>query len=258
MNNDPPAKAILSSVKNAMRILRLFKKGQEELSVTEITRLIDLPKSTTHRLITGLVDEGFLSKNPKTNHYRLGLSLLTLGGVVFSHRDLYLEAQPIVDNLVDELGETAHICLLEDHEVVYLFRKECDQPERLLTYMGRKNPIHCTSEGLAIMAFQKQKRINSFLKNTFYSYTEFTLTDPKELRDEMSKIRKKGYAITPDHFYKGFVGIAAPIYDHTENVVASVSIISSTSRLSEERYPLFIDKIKAASSQISEMLGYFK
>lgn len=206
MNNDPPAKAILSSVKNAMRILRLFKKGQEELSVTEITRLIGLPKSTTHRLVSGLVDEGFLSKNPKTNHYRLGLTLLTLGGVVFSHRDLYLEAQPIVDNLVDELGETAHICLLEDHEVVYLFRKECDRPERLLTYMGRKNPIHCTSEGLAIMAFQKQKRINSFLKNTFYSYTEFTLTDPKELRDEMSKIRKKALPLHPTIFTKGLSG----------------------------------------------------
>ena len=257
MNKETSSKAILSSVKNAMRILRLFKKGQEELSVTEISRLIDLPKSTTHRLISELVYEGFLSKNPKTNHYRLGLSLLTLGGVVFSHRDLYLEAHPIVDNLVDELGETAHICLLEDTEVVYLFRKECHQPERLLTCMGRKNPIHCTSEGLAIMAFQKQKMINSYLKNTFYSYTEFTLTDPKQLREEMSKIRKKGYAITPNQFYKGFVGIAAPIYDHNENVVASVSIIGSTQRITEDKFPLFIEKIKTAGSQISELLGYY-
>ncbi|HZH58822.1 MAG TPA: IclR family transcriptional regulator [Metabacillus sp.] len=257
MKKDPPSKAILSSVKNAMRILRLFKKGQEELGVTEISTLTNLSKSTAHRLISELVYEGFLSKNPKTNHYRLGLSLLTLGGVVFSHRDLFLEAQPIVDNLVEELGETAHICLLEDIEVVYLFRKECDQPERLLTYMGRKNPIHCTSEGLAIMAFQKQKMINSFLKNTFYSYTDFTISDPKELEDEMSRIRRRGYAITPNQFYTGFIGIAAPIYDHTENVVASVSIIGSTSRITEDKYPLFIDKIKIAGNQISEMLGYY-
>jgi IclR family transcriptional regulator, KDG regulon repressor len=250
-------KYILSSVKNAMRILRLFKVGREEFSVTDIASQTNLPKSTAYRLISKMADEGFLSKNPKTNHYRLGLSILTLGGVITSHRDLFKEATPIVERVVEMLGETVHICLLENNDVVYLFRNEGRDSVRLLTDMGRKNPLHCTSEGLALLAFQDEKTINKYVEKDLYAYTSSTITDVEQLKNYLVEVKKNQYAISKDHFYEGFVGIAAPIRDYTENVVASLSVIGPTSRITEDKYPFFVKTIQDASNEISSLLGYY-
>ncbi|MFS0776967.1 IclR family transcriptional regulator [Neobacillus sp. 3P2-tot-E-2] len=257
MSSDENSKYIITSVRNAMRILRLFKIGREEFSVTEIAAQTNLPKSTAYRLISKMADEGFLSKNPKTNHYRLGLSILTVGGVITSHRDLFKEAKPIVERVVDMLGETAHICLLENNDVVYLLRNEGPDSVRLLTYMGRKNPLHCTSEGLALLAYQDEKTIHKYLEKDLYAYTPSTITERDELEDYLIEIKKNGYVISKDHFYEGYVGIAAPIRDYSENVVASLSVIGPTSRITEEQYPVFIKTIMEASKEISSLLGYY-
>jgi DNA-binding IclR family transcriptional regulator len=257
MAKKEPNQNRLSSVQNAMGILRLFKANKSEWSITDIAHEKNLPKSTVHRLVSTMVKEGFLSKNPRTNRYRLGLSILYLGGVIFSHRQLYKEALPVVRRLVQTLGESGHICFLENDEVVYLFRVENDNPVRLLTYTGRKNPFHCTSEGLAILAFQDEKRINAALELPLYAFTEETITDPAELKKELRRIYENGYAISKNHYYNGFVGIASPIRDHSGQVVASLSIIGPTSRVTEDRYPFFIENITNAAAEISELLGYF-
>lgn len=251
-------KYVLSSVKNAMRILRLYNIKQKELGLTSIAEQINVPKSTAHRIVTLLLKENFLSKNPRTGKYRLGLSLLTLGGVIFTHREIYSEAQPTVGSLVNTLNETAHICLLENDEVTYLFRKESERKNRLITYIGRKNPVHCTSEGLCILAFQDKKTIDRVLSTPMYPYTLATFTLPEQIMEELETIREIGYAISKDQFYEGFIGIAAPIRDYTQNVVSSLSIIGSTATITPDRYHFFIKEIVKAAAEISEQLGYYE
>ncbi len=258
MTHTTKDKYILSSVKNAMRILRLFNAKQKELGLTSIADQIQVPKSTAHRMISILMKENFLSQNPRTGKYRLGLSLLTLGGVISTHHEMYKEALPTVHSLVNQLNETAHICLLENDEVAYLFRKESERHHRLITQIGRKNPIHCTSEGLCILAFQDQKTIERVLSMPMYPYTSATLTQPEQIMDELENIRQKGYAISKDEFYDGFVGIAAPIRDYTQNIVSSLSIIGSTATITPERYHFFIEEIMKAAAEISEHLGYYE
>lgn len=249
---------LLSSVKHAMQILRLFKLNQNELGVTEIANKLDLPKGTAHRLIKTLTRENFLTKNPRTNRYRLGLSLLTLGGVISVHTEIYQEALPLLQSLVHTLKETAHICLLEKTEVVYLLRVENQATVPLVTRIGRRNPVHCTSEGLVILAYQHEDRINQLLTTPLYPYTLKTITDPDKLKLELEKIRERGYSLTVDHFYEGFVSIAVPIRDYTEEVVSSLAVIGPTSRITESDYPIFIEQIKKVAEQISELLGYYK
>ncbi|MCG7336259.1 IclR family transcriptional regulator [Sporosarcina sp. ACRSM] len=250
-------KYILSSVKNAMRILRLFNAKQKELGLTNIAEQIQIPKSTAHRMVSILMKENFLSQNPRTGKYRLGLSLLTLGGVISTHHEMYKEALPTVHSLVNRLNETAHICLLENDEVAYLFRKESERQHRLITQIGRKNPIHCTSEGLCILAFQDQKTIERVLAMPMYPYTPASFTLPEQVLEELEKIRQRGYAFSKDQFYEGFVGIAAPIRDYTQNVVSSLSIIGSTTTITPDRFHFFIEEIMEAAAEISEHLGYY-
>lgn len=248
----------LSSVTNALRILRLFSNERKELSFTEIRHLIQLPKSTTHRLISSLVREGFLTRNPKNRKYRLGLTILKLGGVIFSHRELYNEAVPIAKKLSKSLDETTHICFIENKEVTYLFRIESNNPDRLLTQIGRKNPIHCTSEGLCIIAFQSKRIIDRFIHSPHYAYTPKTLTEPDALRNCLKQIRKDGYFVAEDMYYENYTSIAAPIRDYTGLVVSSLSIIGHSSRIKEKGVELIIEKLTNSAKNISRKLGYYE
>lgn len=251
-------KEILSSVTNAMRILRLYTPKQRELSFTEISRKLDLTKGNANRLISILVNEGFLSKNPKTNHYRLGLSILGLGGAIFRHHELYKEAIPIVKELSYNLGETVHICLLENEKVVYLFRNEGKHPDRLVTQIGRTSPLHCTSEGLCILAFQDNNYIEEFLKKPLFPYTPYTMTEPSRLYNHLLDIREKDYCLLDSSYYEGYTSIATPIRNYTDQVVASLSVIGHSSRYTEENVENIIADMKNAANEISEHLGYIK
>ncbi|MBD8005514.1 IclR family transcriptional regulator [Bacillus norwichensis] len=247
----------LSSVTNALRILRLFSQKQKELSFTDIVRLSNVPKSSTHRTIATLVEEGFLSRNPRTTHYRLGLAILSLGGVIFSHHELYKEALPIVKRLSEALDESAHICLMENLEVVYLFRVESRHPDRLLTQIGRKNPIHCTSEGLCILAFQDESTITQLLQAELYPFTPYTLTERSDLLSLMADIRKNDYCLLENTYYENYTSIAAPIRDYTGKVVSSLSVIGHTGRIAGSKQGMLIEEIKKAASKISEYLGHY-
>ncbi|BAQ09321.1 IclR family transcriptional regulator [Sporosarcina sp. FSL W7-1349] len=258
MTQTPSDKYLITSVKNAMRMLRLFNRRQTEIGLTSIAEQIGVPKSTAHRIAALLVKEGFLSKNPRSGKYRLGLSLLTLGGVVSTHREMYREAFPVVSELVNEVNETAHICLLENDEVVYLFRKESERHNRLITSIGRKNPIHCTGEGLCILAFQDDRTIERVLSNPLYPYTPRTLTKKEAILQELELIRKRGYAISIEQFFEGFMGISAPIRDYSQHVVSSLAIIGSTSTITHDRFPELIERVVSAAKEISEHLGYYE
>ncbi len=240
-----------------MQILRLFKLNQNELGVSEIAKNLGIPKGTAHRLIKTLAQENFLTKNPRTNRYRLGLSLLSLGGVITTQTEIYQEALPILQSVVNSVQETAHICLLEKTEVVYLLRVENRATVPLVTRIGRRNPIHCTSEGLVILAYQHEDRINQVLSNELYPYTSKTITDPTILKEKLRTIKEQGYALAIDQFYEGFVSIAAPIRDYTEEVVSSLAIVGPKTRITEDNYPFFIEKMIKAAEEISELLGYY-
>ena len=112
----------LSSLKNALRILNSFSMDEPEKKIGEISSSLGLNKSTVSRTMATLASEGFVYKDPETKKYRLGLSILTLSGVVNSSLDIYRDSQPILNKLVETLGETAHISVLDHLDVIYLHK----------------------------------------------------------------------------------------------------------------------------------------
>ncbi|WP_018924371.1 IclR family transcriptional regulator [Salsuginibacillus kocurii] len=248
----------LSSVTNAMKILNIFKVSErKELSFTEITTITRIPKSTAHRLITSLKSEGFLSQNPRTGKYRLGLTLLTLGGIVSVHKQTYQEAFPFLEQLVREINETCHICLLEERDVVFFQRVHRKDPDHLITEEGRKGPVHCTSEGLILLAYQDKAHQERVLSGPLKRYTECTTTDPPQLRSRLTRIAKEGYAWCEGEYFKDYTSIAVPIRDYSSLVVSSLSLVTQTTRLQGKDTSFYMERLKETADDISEALGYF-
>ncbi|MFP7484501.1 IclR family transcriptional regulator [Priestia filamentosa] len=246
---------LLSSVKNAMKILRLFSIEEPELGVTEIASKIGLSKSSTHRLILILLQEGYIVKNKDNSRYRLGLSLLTLSGVIINHKEIHRESLPILQDLVKQLGETVHINVLEGSDVVYLHKVECNHPVPLLSGIGERNPAYCSSAGKVILAYQKKELINKVLQSKLSSYGPDTITNPQKLRENLLEIKSKGYSISIDELHEGVVSIAVPVRDYTEEVIAAISVVGPKHRMSEHLFGDYVQTLNCAGERLSIKLG---
>ena len=114
---------LLSSVKKSLEVLQVFSGDRLEMSVTEISKVLNSHKSSISRILITLASEGFVEKNPQTNKYRLGLKLLELASLVTQRYDLREHAGPHMEELAQRLGEIIHLALLDGNEIVYLEKK---------------------------------------------------------------------------------------------------------------------------------------
>lgn len=257
MSEQNSTKYLLSSVKNALRILKSFTMDEPEKKVTDLAKELGISKSTVSRLMSTLASEGFVYKDPETQSYRLGLSVLALTGIVTSHLDIYKESNPVLRRLVTETKETAHIAVLENEGVVYLHKIECNHPVRILSHIGRWNPLHCTSSGKVLLAAQPEQVIHQLLfKEPLKKYTANTVIDPQALLEQLHKIKQAGYASSFEELLEGVVTVAAPIRDYTREVIAAVSITGPIQRVHHQNIDFFIRKVIQAGKEISVRLGY--
>ncbi|MEX2462595.1 MAG: IclR family transcriptional regulator [Paenibacillaceae bacterium] len=248
----------LSSLQNALHILRSYSLDNPSQGITEIANSLKLGKSTVHRLVATLAHEGFLVKDSETRKYRLGYSVLALYGIVTFNLDVYNESLPIVRNLVDKVSETVHIGVLDDQDVIYLLKVECKHLVRFLTHVGRRNPLHCTSSGKVLLAYKEPLFIQSYIENEMQRYTENTLTDPKVLQKELEQIKKQGYATSFEELSAGVNSVAAPIRDYTGQVIAAITVVSPKQRMDRSKTPFFTKHIVEASIEISRKLGFYR
>lgn len=256
MDTKPKKDYTLSSVTNALRILKSFSMDEPEKKITDLATTLGLGKSTVSRLMATLANEGFVDKNPETQRYRLGLSILSLAGVCTSNFEIHQEAMPVLHKLLEKTGETSHLAILEGEEVIYLHKVESNHPVRAFTHLGKRNPAYCTSSGKVMLAYSDPKMVESVISKGLEPYTKNTITDPDKLRKVLAEIREQGYAISSEEIFEGVTSIAAPVRDYTGKVIASVNIVGPLQRLNRNTIPSNIKKVVAAGNEISEKLGY--
>ncbi|OLS34863.1 IclR family transcriptional regulator [Bacillus sp. MRMR6] len=248
----------LSSLKNALRILNSFSMDEPEKKISEISSSLGLNKSTVSRTMATLASEGFVYKDPETKKYRLGLSILTLSGVVNSSMDIHRESQPILNRLVETLGETAHISVLDHLDVIYLHKVDCNHPVRFLTHVGRRNPAYCTSSGKVLLAFSNDDVVDRVIEKGLNKYCKNTITDPKILRAHLREVKENGYASSVEEILDGVTSIAAPIFDYRGNVISALSVVGPKQRLQSHKIQAIAKKVISAALEVSTRLGYRK
>ena len=248
----------LSSVKNALRILRSFSMDEPEKKIGELAESLGLNKSTVSRTMSTLASEGFVFKDPESKKYRLGLTILSLSGIVHTHMDIFRESQPVLNKLVQELDETVHISILDHNEVVYLQKIECNHPVRFLTHVGKRNPPYSTSSGKVLLAFAKPEIVDQVIENGLIPYTKNTITDPNKLREHLAEIKKNKYAFSIEEFSIGVNSVAAPIYDYRGKVIAALTVVGPKQRIQAYKLQKYSKKVIEASLEISNRMGYWK
>jgi DNA-binding IclR family transcriptional regulator len=180
----------------ALAILNALAASNGCLGSTDLGERLNLNKSTVHRLLAVLEKNRFVERDLDSGRFRLGLKLVELGSIALSRFDLHRLAKPFIERLVAETGETAHLGILRQNEVVSLVNAEGHHSVRTPSTVGRRSPVHCTSQGKVLLAYQPEALVDRFLRAyRFTSFTKNTIRGGAKFRNELAEVRRKGYAL---------------------------------------------------------------
>jgi len=246
----------IKSVVKALRILEHFKKSSE-LGVTELSRELDIPKSSIYHFLATLEGMGYIEQNPKNGKYRLGLKVFELGSIMLNRMELRSKAQPTLQRLSEKCQETVHLVIYDRGRVVYIDKIEGSQGVQINSQIGKRLPAYCTGVGKVLLAYLEDDKLTNYIDNTeLTSFTLNTITDPEELKEELTNIRQQGYGMDDEEFDYGLKCIAAPINDYTGEVKAALSISGPAERINRKGTEKLIQLVMRGAEEISHNLGY--
>ena len=246
----------VQSVDRALNIIEILQKNPRGLGVTELSNRLDVSKSTAHRLLMSLYSKGFVQQDNETEKYLLGLKFIEVGQIVSDNLDIRKLASPYLHQLTEITGETAHLAIMEQHEIVYIDKLESTQTIRMFSNIGKRAPIHCTGIGKAIFAFLPDRKIEEIINETgLHKYTEKTLTTAEEMFSNIQEIRNRGYSIDNEEHEIGIKCAAAPIFNHNQEVIAGISVAGPIMRVDEKKLKVMAKEVLRVSSEISKLLG---
>lgn len=226
------------------------------LGITDLANATGLPKSTTHRLVTALVDEGLLMQDEDSHKYALSLRVTALGASILNAHTVRKSARPILMELREATHESVHLAVLEGLEAVIIDTEDSYYIERAVNVPGQRLPAYAVSTGKVLLAYEWEVRLREMLSHAKLTrYTERTITDARSLLEELRRVRALGYAVSCGELEEGIDAVAAPIFDHLSTVVASVSVGGPSERCRPKQGEL-IAAVTRAGQQISHALRY--
>jgi DNA-binding IclR family transcriptional regulator len=247
---------MIQSIQRAAAILRSFTEAEPELGVVELGKRLDLHKSTVSRILNTLQAEGFVSQNPETGKYRLGVGLVSLAGVALGRLNVRGVAQPHLNGLVEVSQETVNVVLQDGRECVNVERVASPKQIRYVGWIGRRMPLHCTAAGKVMLAFMSESQRESLLVGPIPRYTSRTITDKFKMGLDLNYICQQGYAIVHEEFEEEFSAIAAPVFNHSRKVAGVLSISGPTYRMGPGQIEKFIEPLLEAANKASAEMGF--
>lgn len=248
----------VQTIERAFKIIELLGNADYSLGISEIAQQSGLPLATTHRLLSTLLKLGYAEQNPETNKYTLGVRILQLRGAIIEQLNLGIQAMPIMKMLMDRVGETVHLAVLNEGEIVYIERVEGLRTQGMYTRIGKRAPAHCTALGKVILSNLPEECWYEDVVNRrgLKPFSETTITSIAVLRQELERTRERGYAIDNGETGERVRCVAAPIRDYTGQVVAALSISGPQTQITVDRVPDLGKAVCKAAEMISNKLGF--
>lgn len=191
-----PSESMVKSLGRALQILDFLRKKQVGCGVTEISKELDLNKTSVYRMLSTFVQYGYVEQDMETERYKLGYKVLELSSALLDSIDLRTEAKPYLKELEQLTNEVVHLVVYDHGEVVYIEKLEGNETLRMHSKVGTRAPMHCTSVGKAILAYLPPAEVKKVLdQSQFEAHTMYTITDRDTLYEHINEVREQGYAL---------------------------------------------------------------
>jgi DNA-binding IclR family transcriptional regulator len=236
--------------------MNLFNESESRLSLGEISRRLDIPKSTAHNLLNTLLSQSYIEK-VEGDQYALGTAPLALTQNIRVNVEIRDPAAPILRKLADYTHETVYLTIKDGDYALYIYAVE--SPQRLLarTAIGDRVPLHCTSVGKAILAYLPEDEIESITERVgLPSFTENTLDNLDDLNEELAKTRQRSYSLDVEEHELNTFCIGAPVFDRKGQVIGACSISGASPAIVGDRLDDLSVHVTDAAQEISRRMGY--
>jgi DNA-binding IclR family transcriptional regulator len=245
-----------STLEKAVLILDCFTQENTELGVRETARLVGLSSSATGRIMNTMRDLGLLSQNPRTRLYTMGTRVLAWAGTYLAASDIDVVAHPFMQELNRITRETVSLYVLEGNERVCIERLESPQSVRFAVRVGKRLPLYAGAAGKVMLAFLPSHRCNEILESEkLVAFTESTIIEWVALQKDLALTRERGYAVSKGEWTQGATGVAAPIFDRTNEVVGALNISGPSARFTDDVIIEYAIQVCQVAAKISKALG---
>jgi DNA-binding IclR family transcriptional regulator len=250
---DPTAQAPgTGTLGKAMAVLEIVAAAEEPMRFTDILRQSDQPRGTLHRQLSNLVEEGLLTLNRDHSH-ALGIRLLKFASKAWAGNEFRTIAEPHLRRLHEQTGETVHLGVLRELDVIYLDKVESRQAVRMYSQIGNASPVYCTGVGKAALSCLPDAALSRLLPRIgFHRFTDHKLTSVEELSTELAEIRRNGTAFDREEHDLGIRCVAAPIHSADRSFVAGVSVTGPAYRVSIEALEGWAGLVREAAHAIMD------
>lgn len=230
-------------------------EAKEEWSATEVSRKLDIPIQTVHRLLSSLAEYGFVFKNKETKKFRLGLTLMQLGLSIRDNLLVRNSALPIMEKLMKKTKESVYLTVPEGIEGIFIDCVDADLLLKVSEPVGKRTPLCAGASKKVLLANMNREAKYQIIRDLI---SKGEMNDLEKLEDELKIIKKLGIAITIGETTKGTFSVAAPIFSWEDKVVASISVGGPETRFKDHQAKYIISETKRAAEEISEELGWMK
>lgn len=247
---------INNSTVRTIEILNLISTHPKQLTVTQISQSLKIPKSTAHQILQTLVALKVLETGSDKT-FRLGIRFFEIALPSFDRMDLRRAARPIMEELSQKVGETVFLATHDAGEIIYLHQVEGPTMLRLSVTIGTRAPMHCNALGKAILAALPEGQVRKITGGgTLRPEAEFTLTDHDQLMADLRATRKRGYAIDNQELQTDISCVGAPVYNSSGYPVGALSVAGHSASMSGERLKGCGKNVKEAALFLSRRLGF--
>lgn len=251
----------VQTVGNAIEILDILAKDMSNrgVGVTDISREMNMGKSSVHRILDTLLYYGYVIKDAETSRYRLGWGLYTIGQRVPQQNQIFSLDSAYLIELSKKTGETVNLGVRDRDEVIIISKLEgTNAGLRVGIQVGEHEPIHATALGKMLIADMTDNDVAEIMGENavFHKFTDNTISDARELLQDLKQVRAKGYSVDNQEFAVGMICIAMPIRDYTGNIIAAVSVSSPSNHLNDERIDFITSNLRECCGRISWNMGF--
>lgn len=239
---------------NTLRILRLLASRKTPTPAAMIATILELPRSSVYQLLNVMLEHGFITHYPEDKSYGLGVSSFELSSAYTRQEPLARLGAPLIAQLVDKVGESAHLAVLHGSDVLYIVEERAKGRPSLVTDVGVRLPSHLTASGRAILAALPKSQVRALYPSAASfseRVAESSISSYSQLRRELEQSTQRGYAVERGDVTPDFHSLAVEIRDSSDWPVAAVAVTFLADRVPEEQRENLVQQIRATALVIT-------
>lgn len=236
----------IQSLSRGLTIIELLGKSNSSMGITELSKILDIDKSSVTRLMQTLVEHQFAMKDPLSRRFLLGPKVEEIVHRKRKGGPLKKISTPLLQDLMERTGENSHVAIFSQDRCLVVADIESTAQLRVVSGEGRLIPNHCTAIGKCLIAFG-----NNPLPRELETHTPRTITSTEQLKLHLEQIRSRGYAVDDEEHEYGVRCLAAPVYNERGEGIASIGISGPTVRVTLDKVPKLANIVLEASEELS-------